>query len=109
MPGCLVAMDGKHIHIKCSNLSGSNYYDYKVFYGMVLLAVCDSKYCFILHDTGKFGSNNDSGISGKIVSPLAHSGIPDLTENNNQISRHRLLTNHARLILALTFFVGDSR
>ena len=76
---------------------------------MVLLVVYDSNYCFILHDTGKFGSNNDSGISGKIVSPLAHSGIPDLTENNNQISRHRLLTNHARLILALTFFVGDSR
>ena len=49
---------------------------------MVLLVVYDSKYCFILHDTGKFGSNNDSGISGKIVSPLAHSGIPDLTENN---------------------------
>ena len=49
---------------------------------MVLLVVYGSKYCFILHDTGKFGSNNDSGISGKITSPLAHSGISHLTENN---------------------------
>ena len=82
MPGCLVAMDGKHIHIKCSNLSGSNYYDYKVFYGMVLLAVCDSKYCFILHDTRQFSSNNVSGIPNKIKSPLAHSGILNLIKNN---------------------------
>ena len=48
------AMDGKHIRIECANLSGSNY-NYKEFYSMVLIAVCDSKYCFVLHDTGQFG------------------------------------------------------
>ena len=46
---------------------------------MVLLAVCYSKYGFILP---KFSSNNDSGIPNKIRSLLAHSGIPDLIENN---------------------------
>ena len=30
---------------------------------MVLLAVCDARYCFILVDVGEDGSNNDSGIS----------------------------------------------
>ena len=59
---CPGAMDGKYIRIECPNLCISNYYNYKGFYSMVLLAVCDSKYCFILHDTGQFSSNNDSGI-----------------------------------------------
>ena len=78
LPHYLGAMDGKHIRIECASLSGSNYYNYKEFYSMVLLAVCDSKYCFILHDTGQFGSNNESGMPNKIWSPLAHPGIPDL-------------------------------
>ena len=29
LPHCLNVMDGKHIHIECFNLSGSNYYNYK--------------------------------------------------------------------------------
>ena len=28
---------------------------------MVLLAVCDAKYCFTMFDVGKHGSINDSG------------------------------------------------
>ena len=31
---------------------------------MVLLAVCDARYCFTLFDVGEYGSNNDSGILG---------------------------------------------
>ena len=49
---------------------------------MVLLAVWDSKYCFISNDTGHFGSNNDSGIPNKISNPLTHSVNSDLIENN---------------------------
>ena len=29
---------------------------------MVLLAVCDADYCFILFDFGSYGSNNDCGV-----------------------------------------------
>ena len=79
LPHCLGAVDEKHIRIECPNLSRSNYCNYKGFYSMVLLAVCYSRYCFILP---KFGINNDSGIPNKIRSLLAHSGIPDLIENN---------------------------
>ena len=29
---------------------------------MVLLAVCDAKFCFTMFDVGQYGSNNDSGV-----------------------------------------------
>ena len=29
---------------------------------MVLLAICDARYCFSHIDVGEYGSNNDSGI-----------------------------------------------
>ena len=68
-------MDEKHIRLQCPTLSGSNYYKYKGFYSIVLLAISDVKYCFILHDTGQLGSNNDSGV-------LANSGIMETVEGN---------------------------
>ena len=34
----------------------------KDFFSMVLLAVCDTRYCFSLVDVGEYGGNNDSGI-----------------------------------------------
>ena len=41
----------------------------------MLLAICDVKYCFILHGTGQFGSNNYGGS-------LANSGIAEIVEEN---------------------------
>ena len=29
---------------------------------MILLVVCDAKYCFTIFDVGQYGSNNDSGV-----------------------------------------------
>ena len=75
LPNCAGATDGKHIRLQCPKLSGSNYYNYKGFYCIVLLAICDFKYCFILHDTGQFSSNNDHGV-------LANSGIVEVVEEN---------------------------
>ena len=59
MPHVIGCLDGKRSRIECPNLSGTLYHNYKGFFSIVLLAICDANYCFTLFDLGQFGSNND--------------------------------------------------
>lgn len=61
-PHCIGSIDGKHIRVECPKLTGTYYYNYKGFYSIILLAICDSKYCFTCFDLGQYGSNNDCGV-----------------------------------------------
>ena len=61
-PHVIGAIDGKHIRVECPKGSGTLYYNYKGLYSIVLMAICDARYCFRLFDLGHYGSNNDSGI-----------------------------------------------
>lgn len=61
-PNCLGAVDGKHIRLICPQFSGSNFYNYKTFYSIVLLAVVDSDYRFLAIDVGAYGKDSDSNI-----------------------------------------------
>lgn len=61
-PNCLGSIDGKHIKLKCPQNSGTSYFCYKNFFSIVLLAVVDPYYKFMVVDIGSYGRHSDSGI-----------------------------------------------
>ena len=62
LPHCIGAIDEKHVSIKSSLNSGSLYCNYKGFFTVILMALCDARYIFSLVDIGSVGSKNDSGV-----------------------------------------------
>ena len=74
----LGAIDGKHIAVQCPLKSGSQFYNYKGYFSIVLLAVCDAQYTFTFVDIGGYGSSNDSNIlNNSNLGKAAESGSLD--------------------------------
>ena len=42
--------------------TGTLYHNYKGFFSLVLLAICDARYCFTLFDVVQYGSNNNCSV-----------------------------------------------
>lgn len=61
-PNCLGALDGKHIRLECPKNCGTFYYNYKQFFSLILMAICDSNYCFRIIDVGSYGKESDFNI-----------------------------------------------
>lgn len=61
-PNCLGAIDGKHVHIRAPDNSGTVFFNYKKTFSINRMAVASADYKFISIDVGQIGSASDSGI-----------------------------------------------
>lgn len=78
-PNCIGALDGKHVEINAPPNSGSNYFNYKRTFSVVLLALVNADYRFIAVDIGSYGKNSDGGIFGSSrLGKALHNGTLDI-------------------------------
>ncbi|CAH1995225.1 unnamed protein product [Acanthoscelides obtectus] len=61
-PHCIGSMDGKHITIQAPINSGSEFYNYKQYFSVVLMALVDADYNFIFADCGCQGRLSDGAV-----------------------------------------------
>lgn len=66
-PNAVAAIDGKHCRIRAPKYGGSNYFNYKHFHSVVLLALVDPHYKFLAVDIGASGSQSDGGVFSRSV------------------------------------------
>ena len=83
LPHCVGAINRKHVVIQAPINSGSSFYNYKGTFSIVLLAVCDARYCFMLLDIGDAGRHSDGGVLANSTFGQAMEGgrlsLPDPT------------------------------
>lgn len=98
-PNCLGAVDGKHVAIKKPPRTGSYYYNYKKFFSIVMMAVVNCNYEFIMVDAGIHGRISDGGV-------LAYSAFGKaLSDKSLQIPEPAPLPNSEKILPFV--FVGD--
>ncbi|PNF15727.1 hypothetical protein B7P43_G12463 [Cryptotermes secundus] len=81
-PHCLGAMDGKHITITPPSGSGSELYNYKGRYSVVLLAIVNANYQFLMCDFGTNGRISDGEY--KLLSNLLNIPPEETVRNSSR-------------------------
>ncbi|XP_060879688.1 uncharacterized protein LOC132951765 [Metopolophium dirhodum] len=77
-PQCGGSIDGKHVDIEAPILSGSEFYNYKGTFSIVLFAIVDANYNFIYVNVGCQGRISDGGV-------FKSTGFQNLMENSTLI------------------------
>ncbi|CAH1993099.1 unnamed protein product [Acanthoscelides obtectus] len=113
-PGCCGALDGKHILILCPGNSGSQFFNYKGSYSVVLMALVDQNYCFTYVCIGSQGSQSDGGIFQKCaLGNLLQNGLLPagycIVGDDAFPLRHYLMKPRARKIVENSFGILVSR
>uniref|UniRef100_A0A8C7ZKP3 DDE Tnp4 domain-containing protein n=1 Tax=Oryzias sinensis TaxID=183150 RepID=A0A8C7ZKP3_9TELE len=83
-PNCLGAMDGKHIFIQAPANSGSLYFNYEGTFSVVLLALVNADYRFLVVDVGSYGKALRDGTLN-VPPPSELPGAPELGKVNHVI------------------------
>lgn len=61
-PNCVGAIDGKHVRCINPRGGGSNFFNYKKYYSVVLMAAADANLQFVAIDVGAYGKEGDSTV-----------------------------------------------
>jgi len=107
-PHTLGSMDGKHVVIQAPINTGSEYFNYKSSFSIVLFAVVDGNYNFIFADVGCQGRISDGGafpLTDNIMKPfpsLFSKGIPERIFNY-RLSRARRVVENVFGIISSVF------
>lgn len=101
MPNCFGALDGKHVAIQSPKFSGSEFFNYKKTFSLVLMATCDAYYRFTMVDIGAAGSNHDSTVfktasfGRKLMGHSLGVPPPSLLPRSNALMPHFIVADQA--------------
>ncbi|KAJ8910068.1 hypothetical protein NQ315_004961 [Exocentrus adspersus] len=100
LPGCIGAVDGKHVQIQAPINSGSEYFNYKKTHSLILMAICDANYKFLLVDIGVSGSNSDNTIYSSYLGRAIKEDRLNIPRGVIQLPGSHITTPY--------YFVGDA-
>lgn len=69
-PNCCGAVDDTHITVVSPSNSGTLLFNYKKYFSMHILAVCNNRYEFTMVEVGSYGSDGDAGVLNR--SPIGN-------------------------------------
>lgn len=101
-PNCIGALDGKHVRSVQPDFSGSQFFNYKKIFSVVLFVVADANYRFNYIEVGSSGRESDSTI-------FENSKLYKLLENGQaQLPNPQILPGTTDITMPFVFVRGEA-